>query len=128
MGLRGMLTLCAAINHVHLLLTRLIRKQYCFCIPFENRGGYCATNERNKNSRKIPPLAIFRVCTSWFVAELGGIPPQRHAFSLQGSIKIFLHLCINQGADQLCGNRAARTADQRFLSSLHREYTLCASY
>ena len=108
MGSREVLTLCAAINSVHWLLTRLIRKKN---IAF----AYRATDERHKDSRKIPPLAIFRVCTSWFVAALGEIPPQRQAFSLWCSIMIFfLHICVNEGADQLCGNRTARTADERF--------------
>ena len=101
-------------SHFHWLLTHLIRKKTVFCKPYENRGGYRAADERHKNSRKITPLAIYRVCTSWFVAQLGGIPPQRHAFSLRGSIMIFLHICVNIGAGQLCVNRSAPTADQRF--------------
>ena len=95
-------------SHFHWLLTHLIRKKTVFA----NRGGYRAADERHKNSKKIPPLAIYRVCTSWFVTEL--ILPQRHAFSLRGSIMIFWHICINIGAGQLCVNRSARTADPRF--------------
>ena len=105
-------------SHWHWLLTHIIRKQDCFCKPNENRGGYRAADKRHKNRRKTPPLAIYPVCTSWFVAELGAIPPKRHAFSLRGSIMIFLHICVNIGTGQLCVNRSARTADQRFCCRL----------
>ena len=40
--------------------------------------------------------------------------PPNYTFSLRGSIMIFLHVCVKIGAGQLCVNRSARTADQRF--------------
>ena len=98
-------------SHFHWLLTHFIRKKD----HMKTRAVTAQLMNATKIVAKIPPLAaIYRVCTSWFVAELGGIPPQRHTFSLQGSIMIFLHICVNIGASQLCVNRSARTADQRF--------------
>ena len=123
-----MLTVCAAINSVHWLLTRLIRKKTVFAYH-ARRGGYRSADEHHKNSRKLLSLpSSVSVHHGLMVCRrMGRNSAPKTCFLASGLINDFWHMCVNQGVDKLCGNRAARTADQRFLS-LHREYTLCASY
>ena len=110
---RGMLTLCAAINSVHWLLTSFLRKKNCFAYDAKTRVVTAqlmsATKIVGHPIRTFKPLAIFRACISCFVSDLGR--NLRHAFSLGLNNDLFLHLCIKEGADQL---RSYRAADQRF--------------
>ena len=95
MGSRGMLTLCAAINSVHLFMTYLIEKKTVYA--YNAKTG--AVSAQLMSVTKI-------VGKSRFLSS--------SVFSLHGSKIIFLHIWVNEGADQLSGNRAARAADQRF--------------
>ena len=102
---RGMLTLCAAINSFHWLLTSFLRKKTVVSAQLMSAtkivGQSYTTFQASCNFLCLYILVCFR---SWQ-------KPQRHAFSLGLNNDLILHLCIKEGADQL---RSYRTADQRF--------------
>ena len=110
MGSRGMLTLCAAINSVHWLMTRFIRNNTVFAYNDAKTG---AVSTQLMSATKI-------VGKSRFLPSSLSVYPGRNSalktyFLASGLNNVFFaYICVNKGADQLSGNHAARAADQHF--------------
>ena len=96
-------------SHFHWLLTHLIRKKTVFVNHTKTR----AVTAQLMSATKIPPPAIYRVITSCLSPNWAEFRPKT-CFLASGLNNDFLHICVNIGAGQLCVNRSARTADQRF--------------
>ena len=113
-----MLTLCAAISSAHWLLTGFLS----FCIQCENSVVTAQLMSATKPMRTFNHLAISRACT--FCLRPGRKPPKT-CFLASELNNDFLHICVNDGADQLRGNCTARAADQRFCFRFIGNIPLC---
>ena len=122
---RGMLTLCAAINSVHWLLTCSLRKKNYFCIHCENRGGYREADERYKSPYELVSLLPSPMPVHPGLSPTWAETPKSCFLASGLNNDLFLHICVNEGANQLRGNSTARAADQRFCFYFTGSIPLC---
>ena len=121
---RGMLTLCAEINSVHWRLARFHRKNNVFAYNAKTGAVTAQLMIATKSIRTLKPSPV---------PVHPGLSPDptwaetpKTCFLASGlNNDLFVHICVNEGADQLRGNHTGRAADQHFCGRIIGSIPLC---
>ena len=117
-----MLTLCAEINSVHWSLTRFHRKNNVFAYNAKTGAVTAQLMSATKPIRTFKPSPV---------PVHPGLSPTwaetpKTCFLASGlNNDLFVHICVNKGADLLRGNHTARASDQHFCVRIIGSIPLC---